>query len=74
MKPSEVLLDKFFFFYCMSVDFTKLDKSTALPSLTKTVIGNLKILVPPLSEQFRIVQKLEELFVLLDAMLASLDS
>ena len=41
IKPCEALLDKYFFYFCQTFDFSKLDKSSALPSLTKTTIGNI---------------------------------
>ena len=55
MKPIDIVDDAYFFYFCQSFDFSQLDKSTALPSLTKTVIGNLLLPVPPYNEQKRIV-------------------
>ena len=72
MKPSSLLLDKYFYFFCLSFDFCKLDKSTALPSLTKTVISEIIISLPPIREQCRIVAKIEELFAQLDNIEAAL--
>ena len=43
----------------LSFDFSKLDKSTAMPSLTKTSIGNVLIPIPPYKEQERIVAKID---------------
>ena len=59
MKPID---DLFFFYFCCMFDFKKMDRSTALPSLTKTGIGNIIVPIPPLNEQNRIVSKIEELF------------
>ena len=55
-------------------NFSKLDKSTAVPSLTKTTIGNLALPIPPLPEQHRIVAKIEELFAVLDNIQNSLEA
>ena len=63
---NQILEDKYFYCFCLYFDFSKLDKSSALPSLTKTVIGNLILPIPPLAEQQRIVAKIEELFSQLD--------
>ena len=43
IKPCKALLDRYFFYFCQTFDFSKLDKSSALPSLTKTTIGNILI-------------------------------
>lgn len=34
MKATLAIEDKYFFYFCLGFDFSKLDKSTALPSLT----------------------------------------
>jgi len=56
----------FFYFYCLSYNFKKLDKSTTIPSLAKTDLLQIKIPLPPSLEQQRIVAKIEELFSSLD--------
>ena len=72
IKPCEALLDKYFFYFCQTFDFSKLDKSSALPSLTKTTIGNILIAIPPYQEQIRIVTKVNELFNVLERICKSL--
>ena len=72
MKPIQGLSDEFYFYFCNYFDFSKLDKSTALPSLTKRDIGNIVFPLPPLAEQRRIVAKIEELFAQLDLIEAEL--
>ena len=39
LKANDAILDKYLYYFCLSFDFSKLDKSTAMPSLTKTSIG-----------------------------------
>ena len=64
--PSRAILAKYLFFFCLYFDFSSLDSSTTLPSLTKTNIQQIKIVLPPLAEQKRIVDKVEDLFKSLD--------
>ena len=71
---NQILEDKYFYCFCLYFDFSKLDKSSALPSLTKTAIGNLILPIPPLAEQQRIVTKIEELFAQLDKIESSLQA
>lgn len=54
-----MIIDKYLYYFCLSFDFSKLDKSTAMPSLTKTSIGNVLIPIPPYKEQERIVAKID---------------
>jgi len=60
------LNSKFLFYFCLNFDFSKLNKSTTLPSLTKTDLLQINIPLPPLNEQHRIVRKLDELFLKID--------
>ena len=71
---NQILEDKYFYCFCLYFDFSKLDKSSALPSLTKNAIGNLILPIPPLAEQQRIVAKIEELFSQLDKIESSLQA
>ena len=59
LKANDAILDKHLYYFCLSFDFSKLDKSTAMPSLTKTSIGNVLIPIPPYKEQERIVAKID---------------
>ncbi|WP_413682903.1 restriction endonuclease subunit S [Phocaeicola vulgatus] len=54
-----MIIGKYLYYFCLSFDFSKLDKSTAMPSLTKTSIGNVLIPIPPYKEQERIVAKID---------------
>jgi len=56
-------LDKYFLYYfCQSFDFTSLDKGSGRPSLVKSDLLMVKMPVPPLREQKRIVAILDEAF------------
>ena len=54
LKANDAILDKYLYYFCLSFD-----KSTAMPSLTKTSIGNVLIPIPPYKEQERIVAKID---------------
>lgn len=54
MKPMYAISDLYFFYFCQYFDFSKLDKSTAVPSLTQSAIGEVLIPIPPINEQKRI--------------------
>ena len=60
MKPCEAVNDLYFYYFCKSFDFTSLDKSSTLPSLTKTAIEGILMPIPPLGEQRRIILKIKE--------------
>ena len=66
MKPDEEIDHRYFYYFCKSFDFSKLDKSTTLPSLTKSNIEQIEVPLPPLTEQKRIVNKIEKVLVWLD--------
>ena len=55
----EVLCPKFFFLFCKSFDFTRLDVSVTIPSLRRVDILQIPIPVPPLPVQERIVSELD---------------
>lgn len=72
MKATWAIEDKYFFYFCLGFDFSKLDKSTALPSLTKTAIGNIVLPIPPYEEQRRIVNAIDKAFSILDSITENL--
>tara|TARA_R110002049_G_scaffold299100_1_gene489171 strand:- start:1305 stop:1682 length:378 start_codon:yes stop_codon:yes gene_type:complete len=56
-------LDKrFLHYFCLSFDFTEMDRGSDRPSLVKSDLLKIKMLVPPLPEQQRIVSILDEVF------------
>ena len=72
MKATWAIEDKYFFYFFLGFDFSKLDKSTALPSLTKTAIGNIVLPIPPYEEQRRIVNAIDKAFSILDSITENL--
>lgn len=65
-------LDKrFLFYFCRSFDFTQLDKGSGRPSLVKTDLLQIEIPIPPLPEQQRIVNLLDEAFEKIDTLKAN---
>jgi type I restriction enzyme S subunit len=53
---------KFLYYYCLSFDFSVLNRGTTIPSLVKSELLGLSILLPALPEQQRIVGILDEAF------------
>ena len=64
---------KYFFFILKSKEMRRLDSSTSTPSLRREDMERVLIEIPPLAEQERIVEILEEQLSRLDAALASAD-
>ncbi len=62
----EYLLPMFLFYFSQQFNFLEVNTSTTLPSLTKTNLQQIKIPLPPLAEQKRIVSKLDTLFEKID--------
>ncbi len=56
------LIPKYLHYFCLSYDFTKHNKSTTLPSLTKSDLLEIEIPLPSLPIQKQIVSKLDTLF------------
>ena len=72
LSPAEAVLPRFLFYFCEYFDFTTLDSSTTLPSLTKTNIQQIIFALPPIEEQKRILDKTNELFRKLDEIVLNL--
>ena len=66
IKPVKSLSPKFVYYLLKSLNLSKLDKSTTIPGLNREHAYTLNILLPPLMEQYQIVDKIEELFSELD--------
>jgi len=69
---NDCLSISFLFFLLKSLRLGQYDKSTAIPGLNRNDAYNILIGLPPLAEQHRIVDKIEELFSDLDDGIASL--
>lgn len=63
---NNLVLPKYLFYFCKTFDFTTIDSSTTLPSLTKTNIQQILFPLPPLETQKRIIEKIDVLFKKLD--------
>jgi type I restriction enzyme S subunit len=67
----DLLNAKYFFLNLQSKEMRKLDSSTSTPSLRREDMERVKVEIPPLAEQERIVEILEEQLLRLDAALES---
>ncbi len=59
---------KFLFYEATLLPFGKYQTSTALPSMTQTILGGMMVVVPPLSEQQQIASFLDEKCAEIDAL------
>lgn len=66
LSPNKEYDNKLLYYFCLSFNFHKLDKSTTIPSLAKRDLLAIDIPLPPKSTQQAIVSKIEELFSELD--------
>lgn len=62
----EILEPLFLYYFCLSYNFLQLNTSTTLPSLTKSNLQTIEMPFPPLSEQQRLVKKIDSLFEKID--------
>ena len=65
---------KFCFYLLKTLRLGDLNKSTAIPGLNRQDAYDLKIGLPPLAEQTRITQKLDELLAQVDTLKARIDA
>jgi type I restriction enzyme S subunit len=76
-KISSNFLSNEFLFYFLTANYNKLNTNTkgiGIPHIDSNFLWNLKIFVPPLPEQHRIVAKIEELFSELDKAVENLQT
>jgi type I restriction enzyme S subunit len=66
ITPHDEIHPKFLYLFCKHFNFYTLDHSTGRPSLTQTNLYGIKMPLPPLAEQHRIVSKIDALFSKLD--------
>ena len=74
MKPMYAISDLYFFYFCQYFDFSKLDKSTAVPSLTQSAIGEILIPIPPINEQKRITDGISYWLGFIDTLESNLNN
>ena len=72
LKPKIDFL--FLLHYLNTIDYADYVKGTTRLKLTQADMNNIKIMLPPLPEQHRIVAKIEELFATLDKIKESLEA
>lgn len=63
---------QYFYYYLLTIKLIDLSRATTVPSIRKSDVEQIKLPLPPLNEQHRIVAKIEELFTKLDAGVAAL--
>lgn len=66
--------EKLLFYFLRTVDLSVYSRSSAIPSLRKGDVESLICPLPPLKEQQRIVEKLDEVLAQVDAIKGRLDS
>ena len=54
------ILPKYLFYFMKTIDLSLLDTGSGRPSLTMQILNKIKIPIPPLSEQERIVEILDQ--------------
>ena len=62
LVAGERLDQKFLFYFCKSLNFYDLNKGTTLPSLVKKDLVKIRMPLPPIPEQKRIVTILDQVF------------
>ena len=71
---SNNLRKDFLYYYLTSINFAPYISGSAQPQITRVSLQQLKLPLPPLAEQGRIVAKIEELFAGIDAGIENLKS
>jgi type I restriction enzyme S subunit len=72
VTAKEWILPRFLFYFFDRLDLTSLSTGSVLPQIGKKAVESTCLSLPPLAEQQRIVEILEEQFSRLDAALASI--
>ena len=66
LYSKESLDSRFLHYFCLSFDFTELDKGSGRPSLVKSDLLKVQIPLPPLPQQKQIVATLDKAFAAID--------
>ena len=69
-----VYTPKFLYYLLQQYDLQQYSNSTAQPVISGKTVYPINVMLPPLSEQYRIVAKIEELFAQLDKIESSLQA
>lgn len=72
VRPSSGINREFLYYFLHTIRFGDTSRATTVPSLRKGDVEDVPLSIPPLPEQRRIVDKIEELFTNLDAGVAGL--
>ncbi len=72
LHTSEQLDKNYFHYFCLSFDFTEMDKGSGRPSLVKKDLLKISIPIPPLAEQQQIVAILDKAFTAIDTAKANI--
>jgi len=68
IPKTDLIINRFLYFFCLSFNFSKLDKSTTIPSLAKTDLQKIDVILPSIDEQQLIVSELESKLTVCDKM------
>jgi type I restriction enzyme S subunit len=66
IKPSSAIFTEWLFLLLTSIDFTKYQSGTSIPSISQKTLDQITFGVPPYKEQQRIVLRVNELMALCD--------
>jgi type I restriction enzyme S subunit len=66
ITPTCAISSAYLYLFLTSVDMTQYQVGTSVPALSQGTLGKIPIKLPPLEEQHRIVQKVDELMALCD--------
>ena len=66
------ILPKYLYYFCIDFNFEKLNKAVTIPSLVKSDLLKIGMLIPPLTEQQRIVEELDLLSSIIEKKKAQL--
>lgn len=60
------MIPKYLYYFCLHFDFNRLNKAVTLPSLTKSDLLKIEIDVPDLVVQFKVVDKLQKVELIIN--------
>jgi len=75
-RANEIIFNRFLFYFLISKNdyFKEVAGGGAQPNISKDIVVKTDIPIPPISEQRRIVSKIEEIFALLEEIETSINS